>query len=273
MEETNKSNLLNDAIIIAMISVIGYLISYNYEVGYLSYYKIPDKFVQIDITSILKSTGVIIGTLLTLYNMFNVLPAFYPPKKVDGDGRTNPIHDSFRRLFWAFAFSLFIIFFTVFHLTIIYLCIGIIFVISLLEFVFPLLGQRKIKGYKAKLIAARAIDNSVLTLNDVIRNRFGAKTVRIFLILLLIVATIPLVKYIGENRANNQTNYLVINSDKPMVLLYTYQEYFVLAPINLKTKVVTPNFIFVKQEESIEDATIFELMNIGPIKVKKERSS
>lgn len=67
--------------------------------------------------------------------------------------------------------------------------------------------------------------------------------------------------------ASNQTEYLVTQTDKPYVVIDTYKDSLIMMPVDLKKRVILPEFRFVDQKAEMDQAVQLKKMKIGPLKV------
>lgn len=78
----NGKYLISEAVLLSGLTVLGYMIGYYYELGFISYYKIPDTFVEVSLSIILKSLGAVVGILVLIFNIFNILLSLYPKIRI-----------------------------------------------------------------------------------------------------------------------------------------------------------------------------------------------
>lgn len=161
----------------------------------------------------------------------------------------------------------FLVLFTQFNVTIIYTGLLVLLFLCCLEFLLPLLLHRKVKGYENKLLAARDTDQSVVTLYGLIRDYFGVRIMNLIIVIVMIAVCLPFIKDLGTSKAEKKKEYLVTNGKQPLVLLHTYKDHFILAPIDFESKEIIPKFKFVKQGDDVLKVSTFELMSIGPLKI------
>lgn len=75
----------------------------------------------------------------------------------------------------------------------------------------------------------------------------------------------------GSNSAAEKEDYLIMEStnDQNFVVINTYKDKFIIAPVNLEKKEITPKFQFIEIKSDIDDKVEFSLVHTGKLKVKK----
>lgn len=96
---------IKEGIIITIIPLFGYLATYNFEVGYLKSFNLPNELAQIKIESLITFSVTITLFILTLVGTVDLLYPYYKnPDK-------NPLLHGIVRMTYIFLFGIFIIFY------------------------------------------------------------------------------------------------------------------------------------------------------------------
>jgi len=242
--------------IIAIATLFGYFIIYRYESGFLDFFGIPDIFIEITLTSILIAGFVVFFLLLLLFNFFALFSIFYPKD------------------FWPYSRSIIIISPFLLWLIIDLMLygsesrnwtwlLGCLVVFSFLGFVFPLLRQRQIKGYREKLIAQAEAEMKTLS-TKLYSRLFTNIDRREFLIFALILTAFVFPKDFGKLKARQQVNYSVINTSPEAVVLRTYGDKMLCIPFDRKNKEIQRRFFILKISDNTRNLT-FSSEPVGPL--------
>ena len=68
-----QKNLISEAIIIAGVTLLGYLVGFVYEYGYAYYYGIPVQFITLSITHLLAAGAALVFVALFIYPIPNLI--------------------------------------------------------------------------------------------------------------------------------------------------------------------------------------------------------
>ena len=76
---------------------------------------------------------------------------------------------------------------------------------------------------------------------------------------------------LGSKVAAEKEDYLIMEStnDQNFVVINTYKDKFIIAPVNLEKKEITPKFQFIDMKSDKDNKVEFTLVNTGKLKVKK----
>ena len=146
----------SETVVLAATPLVGYLLAYVYEVGYVGYFGVPTDLVSIDIPRIFVATFALLIFVLILFFVYVVLNPFL----LELDKLPSLVRERLVRI--IFVLALFAAFFYRYdfnwRLT---LPIAFMLVLALIiEFALPLLTQRRVPGYLDKLAAQDTIDTS-----------------------------------------------------------------------------------------------------------------
>ncbi len=243
-----KNSWINQGVILGILSVLSYLLTYVYEYGYYRYYGIPSSFINLNITSIITKFITIgfvliflILLILSLINMLNlqkpnkilviiisVLACISIIQLLDFKGISNSISTKPTQ-------SL------------------IVFLVVLSGIIIPYFYLCK-KIWKSDDLFQGGVKFSQRRLN------------KLFIFILVSIMTILSFTYsLGSSRAS-QNNIFLVTSTKPEMLVITpYENYLICIPFNRKTKEANDQFIIV--DPTTRPDITYHLEDIGPIKM------
>jgi hypothetical protein len=276
LEETqkqeNKSRLLGrialpDAVIIAAIPVLTYLLLYVYAWGHLGVFKIPIALISFRLVDVFTLGFGLLGLAVWIYYFVDFgLGLFLKP------GRPKPIADRLGKLFISFVLFMTVLFmFGAMAPESLGILMGIA-LLSFFDFVLPLITRRGKGTYLEKLKAQdergeQRTDES-LTLNGIISRlapnlKFAVITTGIALFL---------VYSMGRASALSRRQFHVANTaPETVVLWWISDERAICAPFDRSTKEIERSFIIL--DITSTPNTAFRLEKIGPLRLKEEATS
>ena len=130
------------------------------------------------------------------------------------------------------------------------------------QLVHPIITQRKVKGYRNKLLAQSQFEIKGI-LGDLAR-----KFRSFYMLFFYLAITLYLTYFAGMSSAYRKTSYLMINTSPEMVVLKVYNDRLIVAPIDKKNKVISPEFTFINLDDS--NIPALDLEDIGPISTPKK---
>lgn len=244
---------ITEGLLIAGVPVAGYWVAFLYELGYCTYFNIPLSFIEIGILNILVAIVGIAGVLLLISihaNMFYMLlsgiaqPISFSLLKIG----TILILISGYALVSRLPFVLFVIIVAI-----------IIVLFGFLEFIFPLLTQRKVTGYLNKLAAQEKTELEHKNIFNFVANSIGRKTVQI----ILVIFVLSFVAYFaGGYKAKTQRNFMVFVGNGEKVVLKAISGYLLVAEFDRPTKSLSSKFTLVSSEQP---EFSFSYERIGPL--------
>lgn len=263
MNDPNQKRI-SEGILILMLTAGAYLFSYYYELGFLSYFDLPASFIRIDLDTILKFGSVIFGILIILFPLTNLVPYLF----------TNRLHVEFRAFIFVSVLVFFIIIFQayIFGLgnfaywdSILYSLLIVLFFLAFFTFVFPLITQRKVKGYMAKIEAQSKFEKEFRQehgggIYTSIERRFGLNSL---LVIFFLVIGILTSRSIGLAEAVNQKAFPVINSSPDLIVVRIYNDLMICTSIDESSKKISEDFIILKISDNPN--LFFHVENIGPV--------
>jgi hypothetical protein len=251
---TEKKIGLTEGILIASIPVIGYWCAFLYELGYNTYFGIPSFFVEVGL----------VPTMVAILSLCSFFAFIYMYAEVIFmtvfRGLPAPLKSSF--LVICLVCSIVVGFAIIGRLTFsefVTSSIPIIAVICFLEFFFPLITQRKTKGYLAKLEAQNTTELSVNSLLNVVARKIG----RNFFAGLYFFYLFSLLAYFaGGFNAKFQREFMVLSGTPELVVLKKYDSNFVAANFDRLSKTVSTEYVLLPVDKSLGQ---FKIERIGPL--------
>lgn len=233
-------------------AALGYIMAYLYEVGYCSVFGIPLEFISLDTTHILIAVSKVFLSTLILFWFCYMAFMLFPKHK-----RRGPISGRFFMLmvlgfiFVAFAINYPRAWREYYFMVPFFACI------IFLLFVSPLITQRKVQGYRNKLIAQDKIDTATNPLNYIERH-IGRSAV---IILLLLLPLIALPYFNGETNATEQESFLVPSTYQSSVVLRIYGDNLICAELDPQGGNLTGRFFMINMDD--EPRPYLSLQKIG----------
>lgn len=259
-QEKNSENFtfLPEAIIAALIPIYGYYFTYRYETGFFKKFNMPTSFIEVSISDVLR----VLGWLFTLIIIFY----FFTEIFIRAGTSKNPIVRSFGRIVWPIL--LFLLIFIAANPPFIVVIFFLVFILLMLiiEFIFPLINLRDIKGYKKKLVLQEDVDRKEKFLLDIIMEdtikKFGVSA---FLIFLLLILSLFFIDDFGAFDAMRKRSFLIIKSNPELVVLRKYSQNFICATFDRETKEIHNTFYLKYFEQIANEGFQIVKENIGPL--------
>ena len=238
---------LTDAAYLAIVTALGYLFSYAYETGYLSYYGLGDKYVNLTIQVIIRNSvilffllGVVVGLALLLYDMLLLKDSGNRIIKID-------------RIVWVIT-SLILPIVTLSELNIINNRVAfplyctllfLTFLLWTIVFFKNLIMEEKNENKSKKYIFTKHV-----------------MTIMLFILTFSIVHGFGL--SLGNFFAETKNKYNVLDGMPDYVVISTYSDKFMVVPYDDEKKTFSKKYI-VMPLENVE----FENKEIGPLTPEK----
>lgn len=255
-------SLLISGVGVAAVSVTGYILAFNYEMGYANFFGIPIRFIKLNLITIFIAVLGLISVFLFIMGCISIVYPFLP-KKI-----SSPIYRKLLGLspFFLIYLGLFIIygptwwFYSSVKYTLILFTLLVFF-----DFVWPLLTQREKGTYFEKLEAQESLEhhNQPRTFIGFITSTpKGLRGLRLVFSLLLLLA---FAYCIGNSEAIRKKHFLVLKDRKNTVVLRIYDDKYICAPFNRETKQVDRSLIIL--ESSGQNELILNWQKVGPLKL------
>lgn len=254
---SNGRNWQTIALLFGLAAPIGYAAAYLREWGFCSVFGIPVEFIQLNITTVLIAITSGVGVLFLLFWFADLFYILSQQNKLKNFG---PVR---RRLF----FDLLVIIILGFLLALFHplidawpLLVYFLVVLIFIQFVMPLITQRKIKGYICKLETQDRIERETPVLLDYLIKRAGIAIISLGIVVLLFLSVMYLV---GHNTATTQTDFLVPSTNEDLVVLRIYGDNLICAPYDMETREVYRTFTVIKLDD--EPRPQLYLVRLGPL--------
>ena len=249
--KTQVSFGLTEGLVVAGIPAVGYWLAYLYELGYSRFFRIPVSYIRVDLGTVIGATLGMLGSLMFVYIFVSVLFISiwnYINKTI----RYNLIHLMMITLFFTvmgiiaprnsyiaiFIFWLFFVF---------------------VEFGYPLITQRKTKGYINKIQAQQDLDSTAGTLTNIIMTR----SPRIFALVFLLYLFSMAAWLTGGVTARFETEFWAPEGDSPLVVVRHYGDTLIAARYFPNSKTLSGEVVIMPAEGS--SPTRLRLVKVGPL--------
>jgi hypothetical protein len=250
---------LTEGLLIAAVPAAGYWFAYLYELGFCKYFNLPSIFVDISIPAVLGAIVAVFAVLATIHMLaeplFSIFSALTLPHRVKnamlrtgifillagGVAMVNriPIKD----MAWMGLFIGMFLFF---------------------DFIFPLITQRGVSGYLAKLEAQHQIDWQVDSLADITIKQIG-RSWFLWGFLLLLLSFVAY--FAGGFNARVQQRLIVLSGPPARVVLKHFGPSVVAATFDRMTRSVSPDYRLIAFDSDLGE---FRFEQVGPLKPKTE---
>lgn len=258
VEKQTPKNWVSDALIIAAFPIVAYVITYAYESGYAGIFGIPSQFIALNLITFLVVTGALTGVILSLFMYANFILLILP--KSD-----SPLFRGIIKLFPMILLSVayLILYGKLWHYWII--PIGVIALIFLIEFGFPLITQKGRPSYREKYDEQEKLESNVKGIFEYVIPLVGRgpAIAIVYLSIFLILSSEA-----GRSRALKQDEFLIIKASPELVVLRIYGEKLICAPFDRTTKEITRTFTILKTGD--DPNLKLSLEKVGPLHIKKQ---
>jgi hypothetical protein len=229
---SRAGRLLSDAVLIAATPVVGYFVAYLHEIGSAQEYGIPYGFVSVDLSTALASALALVVVLIVVSVMVNALILVFPHEA--------PSAVRARFTGGAWAVLILVVLVSIYGpewRAWIWAPAGAA-AAFLLSLTVPLLTQRNVEGYVAKLEAADAVNREGVNRNLLswASARFGSSVIYVTLGILLAGY---LAYSTGRASAMHDRDYLVIQGKPEFVVLQVYGDVVVTAEFDRQRRCIS----------------------------------
>jgi len=262
MIENKPKKIIDLTFFLTIIPAYIYFVSFEYELGYCDHFKIPKYLIEPSLTTILIFATTVLGILFSSIKLLGLsLPLFKAAKNED---KSHLRSINFINGICVFGTVLIIYAYPV-SLNLILICLVVTLILNLLVWGLPFLFLlRKKKSLKEKLQTIEdEYDSSEdkLDLFGHLIKRFNQEE-RGFIILIIII---PFIAYLfGNGEAMKQDEFQTISNT---IILKKYNEIFVCAKFNKKTKIVSDTLILIKLSD--KEPIVLKTEKIGTLELKK----
>lgn len=254
---------ISEGVILALIPLAGYWLSFIYQMNFNGYFGIPNYMIDLNmINIIISSLGILLFGAILLQTL-NVIGIFLLNINVDRRITSNITGDIVSLML---SLSLIIIF----DLNILQAAILLILLpgISVIfNYIFPILTQRTIKGYLAKLLAQEDYESTTNTpLDFVARSPY-----RIWVLISILFVFASIISYVaGGFSARIKTDFYVAHGNIRHVIFRTYSDYYVTSPLDSLNHIGDRSIQLIP---IISDSIKVKLEHIGVISKYKTKPS
>ncbi|GIN59897.1 hypothetical protein J8TS2_42160 [Lederbergia ruris] len=231
------------AYILAYLSVTGYYIAYSYKNGYYEYFKIPNIFLNdISLIDIIISISAVITFMTSIIAIFFNHRPYNDDEKITWKTRLNKN---------VILLSLLLVSGAYFDSLLLKIILGITIIgIGVYNFIFPLIFQRKVKGYNNKIHAYFKNDNS-MSFWEIFEFKFKYQFITLVLILLLLTFTLGKIIYLlGYQNAMNEKSFDVATIDGSKYILFKLNDNEAIAT-RFKEDTISKEFQLISNRELV----------------------
>lgn len=248
-----------EGIIITASPISAYLLIYCYELGFTANFGIPRELMTLELRSILPLTVIILFASLAVELFIVLLKPVMASMNVI-------LRKIINVSLWLVFFSPLILIYLARKNTVpLFFFIGLSLFATYGEFMSLLLNQKRKTGYLDKL---KASGTTLVSMSKSMNYFFGRKIAKLMLAIFVMGYAMIVTRIVGEYKAVNQYEYMVIRSSPEMVVLRIYGDKLTCAPFNRTTKEVKRIFNVFKISE---DSNLqLHLEKVGPLRLENK---
>ena len=256
-----KNNVDLAVLMIAILTAASYAIAYSYKLAQFMYYQIPIELIEINVKNVI---WVLVACVFIIFFLYTISLVTTHPRV-------------FRGIFNSMLF-----------ITLLQVILLLTFVI-LLVLLYTQLNGGEIFNKKVNISHGTYISiiiasifllflNVLNLLRKLAAKYFGKektgpeKKRKTFLFLFFILSPCIIILYVpyclGIVSSYISSNYYLIKGNSYSVVLTTYDDKFIVAPVNLKTKEITPTFSFLPMETDKGGKRQLQKVKTGSLIVK-----
>jgi len=253
MVSDKKSLLGHEALLILLIPLLGYAISFLYEIGYCNTFNIPSYFIRPSTTTIFIGISSIVLFLLLYFVIRWGFEIFLG---------TGPISLGIKNL--AMPLLILIYYFGIFGADWKRLggVIAGLAIVVFMQFGVPFLTQSKRLAYGDKVKAQDKADWESDKFRRKITEYFGPGLMHFFVLLGFVFWAAYVT---GGAHAEQQREFLVSDTEPKIVVLRNYANEFICSTFNETTKELLNEFTFLNRD-NLDQTLSFKLRMVGPLK-------
>lgn len=263
---SNSFNWLDTGILIGMVTVLGYVVSYSYQKGFFLYFGVDEIFIsEIPLSNIIISISAVSFVLIVLVGIYYNLESILKEISV----RSNPVWLMFRSAILPLFIVTTIWFVFIEEWQLYLICISMII---FYYFVYPIFLNSGVKGYRNKIeIRLKEWDKTGVNKNNISLNLKYNPSFKIVLLILITLTSYAVSIIIGYSHAKNKDEFLIysLSENEYFVVIANVGDKFITSPINLTENQISNKYQVIDQKSSLESPLIFEKVKIdGGVKVK-----
>ena len=260
-EEKKKANLLlSDAILAIIIPVAGYYVAYQYELGRAGYFGISGSLVEVGLTNVLQVIVYLFASYLLILG--------YLGHKENLAIAKSPVLRAFSLIFMPLLIILGLIIYVARAGALLFMLLGFATLLIFAVFVFPLISQRRVKGYKNKLAEQmkgnQGSDSNDSSLLGGYRRKYG---LRIYAAIIVAIFALIYMSFFGSVVARNQSSFEVLASTPELVVLARYSSRLVCAEVDREKKEIKNAYYIRTLDQVAEQGIRISRENVGPFKI------
>ena len=254
---SQRPSVMSQGLFVAAVPSFGYVLAYLRELGFFLELKIPFSFIHVALTEVLAMTVALVGVLVVLVWGADALLTFVWQDKVTASF----VHRVIRSVLIPFLVVVLVWALPDTSSLLLLVAGGCAAGLVLIDFLHPLLTQRRVSGYQAKLAAAGREERLTPLLKLVLRRLAPTDAWLIGMVVLLLVAALSL----GTSRARSQEWYLVTEDQPSLVVIRHYGDTALAAGFDRESKVLERRFSLISLPGARGEETVLRLERIGPL--------
>lgn len=251
----NARQFLSEGLFIAILPIYAYTLSFLFELGISNYFGFPVFLIEVNIKTVL-----VAATTMAVVTIFPAMLVFSFHWLVPG---IDPEHTIVIRLKRLSVIIFIVVLYFLIRADYKYWMLGFLVFMAANEFLIPLLTERNVKGYLAKLAQDGVKDAKVDIPLRRIERKIGFG--RFFLVILAVVL-LTTAFAVGESYAKHSSWFITVED---LVILRNYGDYFICARLISEKGEIAPGFILLAHDEVARNGSVLLDKKIGPLIIKK----
>lgn len=257
-DPSDNRSLLTGGLIVAAVTVISYALAFTYETGFAAFFHIPDALIEVDLTVVLRVFSGLLGIIPMGY-MFLEFVGVHIWARL-----SRPIRGVVLILFIDLIGFLFLVAINGFSISIVVFAFAVLPALVLGPYLLIAFVTRQANGGYLKALQNIVEKTEEDRLAPRLVSRIGVRTV----IAGYLLALIALMLYgFGYYRARSQSEYYVIQSSPPRVVLRFYPDAVITTSFDAQTRTVGRTIDILRK--NAVDRMDLRYENIGPLRSHK----
>lgn len=254
---TLKKLLLSEPILIALVPVIAYVLTYFYETGYCSVFAIPRDLIEINLINVFKASFYVLFVIWTCFNFLEIFSTAIFSSHTAIRKRVGILFSflfisTLTSVFFSREWKVWIWF---------YAATGLygLFFITVPYFS----NKNNLEEYYKKLSEPKVVPTKKSILNY-ISDHLGFRIIEVIGIISFFGS---LFFWAGISKATDDPSFTVISTNPESVVLATYGNKLICADFDRKNKTINGEFVIRKLDDV--NGVMFHIENVGPLKLVK----
>jgi len=264
MVPDEKKSQITKGAVISAVPLVGYGLAFLYELGYGSHFRIPGDLINVGLVQVFVAISALFAILIMLFVVSNLV--YIIAANVDGVDRKDPVVRSFSRLVpLALILGAFLLLYRSYWVG--WVLPLVLFVIyACLELAAPLITQRRVQGYHAKLEAQEKHEEAITTLPEAIARKWGLSGARVgyYLIMFTSIAFCA-----GHAEAVNKEHFHVVADQKNLAIVRIYGDTVIAATYDPASKQLSGGISI--QKLSPDVPLLLKQEKVGPLRAPTRR--